>query len=338
MIERYRAALAEKADQAKATRTKSNTPQYIFLPNALLEHPPIRHRDQEPDSGFSVYEFAIAAACAFLARQNLASVRHVHSLRKGNEAIRRQRQNAANWHHISNSPTDFIKETGSFAYADASRAFDTAPSEKTLRLDVTKTKLLRIASVSRKGDNWGRLEDALRRLTEPAGSFAPSLRGWERLPNGKLRLNVHPNWVPQGQYTRVLWPLPTSGPTILALYLFLSFIAGFERRRSTNISTEALYRRVGIPLSRPAHAERSLNRALVLVNAHYRRHSAAVAELEMPRGWKLAPVGDGTSVHFAYLGVVEAAKDQNEGLEDDDVFEQDSERSDELTRRWKAAE
>jgi hypothetical protein len=320
MIEHYRAARDENVGEEKERRAKSDAPQYIFLPNELVNHPPIRHRGENVEVGLSVYEFALAAACVFLARQNIASARHAHSWRKGRGTIRRQRRNMANWHHLSSSPTDFIKESASYAYSDAKLAFDSAPNEKALTIEVSKTKLLRTANISRKGDNWARLEEALQRLTEPAGSFAPALRSWERLPTGKLRLNVDPKWVPQqeGYFTRVLWPLPTGGATILALYLFLSFLSAFKRERWTNISTEALHRRLGIPLSGSVHAERSLDRALAGVNAHYRRYRAAATELEMPIHWRIAPVEDGTRLQFIpYLPPDEAMDDDTfDGLRD----------------------
>jgi len=320
MIEHYRAAFDENVGEEKERRAKSDAPQYIFLPNEWLNHPPIRHRGENVEVGFSVSEFALAAACAFLARQNKASVRHAHSFRKGRTTVRHQRRNMAHWDHLSSSPTELMKEVASCAYGDGRLQFDLAPPDDALTIEVSKTKLLRTANISRKGDNWARLDDALQRLTERAGSFASALRSWERLPSGKLRLNVDPKWVPQqeGWFTRVLWPLPTGGATILALYLFLSFLSAFERERWTNISTEALNRRLGIPLSGSAHAERSLNRALAGVNAHYRRYRAAATELEMPRHWRIAPVGDGTRLQFIrYLPPDEAVDDDTfEGLRD----------------------
>jgi hypothetical protein len=323
MINRYSTAPAETGDEAEGRRTKPTTPYYVFLPNALLRDPPIRHRGEHVEVGLSVFEFAIAGACAILARQKIASIRHDHAFGRGGEAIRGQRKRVKLAVQYGQDPAQLIKDAGSYSYSDAKLAFDSTPSEKSLTIELSITKLLRIANVSRKSDNWARLDTALQRLTEPTGSFAPALRTWKRLANGKLRLKVDPKWVPQGRYTRVVWPLPTGGPTILALYLFLSFVSVFDRRRSTDISTEALYRRLGIPLSRPAHAERSLNNALGRVNAHYRRHSATITELALPRGWKIEPVAGGTRVHFTYIGATQGAKDQDDDFEvegDDDLW------------------
>ena len=83
----------------------------------------------------------------------------------------------------------------------------------------------------------------------------------------------------------------------MALYLFLF---GADLRGKTSIRTDVLYKRLKIPLSRPAHASRALDRALDLVNQHLRRlnEGGRLKELELPAAFEIVPLKGGDWIRF----------------------------------------
>jgi hypothetical protein len=136
-------------------------------------------------------------------------------------------------------------------------------------------------------------------------SLPPLLKDYRTEPNGKLRLTVNVEWLPRGNFTKVPWPPPKGGPHVLALYLFL-FACNHEYRyfdsqdydpRKSSISLAGLYRRLGITEPRPAHALRTLRRALKCVNTHLARQVVELTAKSMPTGFTMEAVAGG---HVAF--------------------------------------
>jgi hypothetical protein len=177
---------------------------------------------------------------------------------------------------------------GSAGYQQGKERF--RPRDK-LTFEVAASVLMRTAGLSRGGRSLARLPAILQRLqvgvrvdrrTMPA-----VLVGFESLERGRFRLSVAPAWFPK-RFDRVPLPVPTSGANVLALFLFLF---GADRRpdTETSIRFKTLCERIGIPISRPAHATRSLDRALEQVNRHLRTLRAELDAMDLPAAFKIEP-------------------------------------------------
>jgi hypothetical protein len=286
--------------QAKAQskqKMKVARPAFVCIPRQLTTLPPIRHRSELADAALSVSEFAVAASCMALARKELSMERHDHALRAGKKAIDEKREKPIAHLDVWSAREQFDLAGGE-AYLRAHFEFGRTRSEKEVRIECTRSTLLKLAGLSRNERNARKLPNALRRLMQPAGGFPPLiLSGGTTNASGKLDLRINGRWIPSRRFARVPWPAPTKGPTLLALYLFLF---GADLRGQTSISTEVLYRRLGIPLSKPAHAQRALDRALDLVNKHLRQlnKDGKLDEFKFPTAFKIAPIEDGSRLRF----------------------------------------
>jgi hypothetical protein len=272
--------------------------EYVCLARGFATHPPIRHRGDKSDADLSLFEFVIAATCAGLARAKLAEARHQHALRAGREALQRERPQASRDMSFRMGRVSYqFMLAGKVGYEEGRRAFDHNADGESFLVEISSRALLRVAGLSWNSHNRARLGSALRRLTKPIAKFPPVLWRWPKAPNGHLRLLVDGWWVPRRRYARVPWPPPTSGPTVLALYVFL---AGADLRGEASIQTETLYRRLGIPMSIPAHAQRALDRALALVNKQLDKlnKNGKLDELKLPTTFEIVPMAGGTKVHF----------------------------------------
>ncbi|HLH98755.1 MAG TPA: hypothetical protein VKW08_26900 [Xanthobacteraceae bacterium] len=264
MIAKYRSETAPPIAEPVPSSEERKL-AFVCLPTPLLKKAPIRYRDEALDIGLSVFEFALAATCAALARAKLVGTRQAAASRRGRSA-------GINFKW----PTDGV-----------------------VVVETSIRELFRVAGLSRKLSNLDRLPQALRRLTEPLPKFASALSKWRKSPSGRIELHVRAEWFPPRRFDRVPWPLPTSGPTILTLFLFLF---GADRRPETDISIEVekLYRLLGIAAKRPAHAQRSLDRALKRVNQHLSELNCegALDRAELPVEFHVVPILRGTRVQF----------------------------------------
>jgi hypothetical protein len=290
---------ARAADRL-AARLRTTT--FYYLPHEVLKAPPIRHRNGRPKDGVTVFEFALAAAVGLLVRLERGEEAHDYAWPSGKEAIdkrrskldreraRRERQRNIKRKRerydpgydpdADGPPTDHPPRyhqrrrhwddthytvAGRQGYATARAEYDKlVADDKLVDVEVTRANLLRAMAVPRKGANYAALPAALQRLTQPVDKFPPPLERWDALPDGRLHLHVHPFWVPEDCYELAPSPLPTSGPTVLALYLFC---LGADTRpgSDTTIAVEALCKLIGIPA---AHARRALTQALQMLNRH----------------------------------------------------------------------
>jgi hypothetical protein len=290
-----------RAADRLAARPRTTTTFY-YLPQEVLKAPPIRHRNGRPRDGVTGFEFALAAAIGLLVRLERGEEAHEYAWPSGKEAIdkrrskldreraRRERQrnikrkrerydpgydpgadgpptdHPARYHQRRRHWDDtHYTVAGRQAYAAARAEYDKlVADDKLVDVKVTRANLLRAMAVPRKGANYAALAAALQRLTQPIGRFPPALQRCDELPDGRLQLQVHPFWVPADCYEPAPSPLPTSGPTVLALYLFC---LGADTRpgSDTTITVETLCTLIGIPA---AHARRALTQALQMLNRH----------------------------------------------------------------------
>jgi hypothetical protein len=259
-------------------------PSFVFIPRELLTHPPIRHRGETEEAGLSVFEFAVAAAIILLARQARRNAGHRAALQTGRKAMRRLRSQR---HPIRDtsafSADEQFQMEGSAAFERGLARFYKEHAEEDIPIKSTRAELLRLAGLSRKAENNHRVSDALNRLTRSVGKF-PRVLAHGRF--GKtLILTVTAEWVPFRRFGRVDLPLLTSGPTALALQLFLS---GIDKSGRTSIKAEVLYRRLGIRTPWPAHAIRALESAHGRVNDHRRGLGLETFEIVERRGQRLS--------------------------------------------------
>ena len=271
---------------------------FVCIPRQLVIRPPIRHRGAPDDDGLSVFEFVVAATCVRLARAELNNFRHKYALSIGKKAINRERRHASKDLQTKIGGVSYqFKLAGTDGYLQGQQAFDDAMRGECFAVELSAHEFFRASGLARNGRSTARLPSTFERLTMGAGTFGPVLRQWTKTRHGRLRLEVEGKWVPKLRFARVAWPLPTSGATVLALYLFLS---STDQRSEVSIKTENLYRFLGIPLNRPAHAERALDRALLLVNRHLERlnQDGLLDECELPTKYVVLPIQDGHRLCF----------------------------------------
>jgi hypothetical protein len=274
-------------------------PVFVCIPRQVLTRPPIRHRGSPADTSLSVFEFVIGVACIALARPQAAKARHDYALRAGLRAMNERRQkpiiNDDRW-----TPREQFEAAGSDGYAKARSEFNRAPIDSDFKIQCSRSMLLHSAGLSCNQRNLRKLSEAMRQLARPVGNFPPLLLSW-RLPTttcNAMRICVNRWWVPRRQFTRVPWPAP-KGPIALAAYLWM-FGADTRAKSQTSIRLLNLYRILGIPLSCSAHSERSLNRALDLINSHLGRLNVAGAldNDGLTTRFEIVPSAEGTLVHI----------------------------------------
>jgi hypothetical protein len=308
-------------DEQQATQpypsNKPLTPFWVGLPNALLQNPPIRHRGERPELGLTVFEFALGSGLLLLARMQIGSDRYQYAWVAGKHAIkesrvafkaraekRRNRSQSKSRSKTDYRPRDLssyeeFQIEGSQGYDDGARAFNRKRGIAPVTVRTSKRGLFRAANVSLNRQNQARLQSALQRLQQRVGTLPPVIRKVLRDRKGGLAFEVDATWVPLGEFATVPWPVPTSGATVLALYLFC-FGADLRQNSRTTIRPERLYRYIGIPRSRPAHEERALARALERVNAHLRKLDGLgeLTEAELPIGFKIEPTHGGRRIRI----------------------------------------
>jgi hypothetical protein len=288
MVERYRSRLSPEmtpvATPARKPSAKSASPAFVFIPRDFVTHPLVRHRDQAETVGLSVFEFAIATAILLLARRARRASGHQHALRSGESAMLARRSSR---HPVRDtyelSADEQFQAYGSTGYQQGLAKFFEDNADEDISIKSSRSELLRLAGLSRKAENSRGVPDALNRLARSVGKFGPVL---SQCRLGKtLRLTVSAEWVPIKRFVRVDLPLLTSGPTVLALQLFLS---GIDKSGRTSINAAELYRRLGIRTPWPAHAIRALELARGRVNDHRRRLGLETFEIVERRGQRLS--------------------------------------------------
>jgi hypothetical protein len=308
VVDRYRPRYSPPAPVTAPPKAKvmperrAKSLAFVCLPNAILKHPPIRHRGAPPEAGLSALEFALAGACVSLAKAKQATARHEYAWRAANDAIRAHRERPLRNLDMMSAREQF-EAVGSGSYERGRSRFNRERNDREFSIQCLPGALLRLAGLSPNGKNHARVTAALRRLSRTVGKFPPLLTRWETAPGGKLNLRVEGRWVPRQRFARVPWPAPTAGPAVLALFLFL-FGVDLRRNSSTSIGIVSLYRRLGIPLARPAHAERALGRALDRVNTHLLRLNAngRLDEFDLATAFEIVTVDDGDRVRFRKIG------------------------------------
>jgi hypothetical protein len=257
-----------------------------YLVPALLKHPPIRHRGDPSEAGLEPFEFVLGATAIIIARVKVGRLRKIY--------IDKQVQKAFGGARSKMKPGKtnraLFQRIGRETRRKARASFPWPTGATVIRL--YRRELFRIAGLSRNAVNLGRLVAALDRLKQPTTKHLPPLLLTHgRAEDGRLRLEVNPEWVPRGGYDDVPWP-PPAAPIVLALYLFAF---GTEQRGNTSIRFETLYKRLGID---QRYGRKSLGRALESVNSH-------LAWL-YDKGWFAKPIRfelvasrDGTRVHIA---------------------------------------
>lgn len=160
----------------------------------------------------------------------------------------------------------FAKEQASIAAANGfhlkmQRLQKLRPPE-IIRVDLTRTELLRLSGLSTDTRSLTKLDSLLSRLLTLTVEDLPSpLSRFVQLRSGRLRLHVASVWI-EPSYVKISLPLPTRSLTAVNLSLFL---------RTTNrdgvISLAALCRHIGIDPALPSFSQRrSVRRALNAVN------------------------------------------------------------------------
>jgi hypothetical protein len=275
---------------------------YVHIPRHVLTDPPIRHRHMS-DQYLTPYEFAVGAGALVSAQAVLANSRHQEALKSGEEAIERQdhyhTKFKREWQKVSEqrrrgidapapmysftfrdevrhktgmSKRKVLQEAGKHGYRKQLKRSRRMTPPEIITIEVSQRALLRQAGLQSDGAHHRRLADTLNRLCLPIGDAQPMLKGWERTPSRRLRLQVFGAWLAP-PFGRVPLPLPVCSPTALALYLFLHGIKTNQHLSNpSNIrqhDLKSFYRRIGIATRwGEAVCKRTFKRAFDAVNTH----------------------------------------------------------------------
>jgi hypothetical protein len=290
-----------KAKRVPTPKPKS-TFDFAFVAREILLRPPLRHRGEPPEAGLSVFDFCIGVAATILARRARAAKAHHAGLRAGKRAMTAKRNQEQPVHNkAESSPYEQFDYAGNAGFETGRARYFKDHAHLNWPIETSRAELLRCAALDRKSANNLRVSGALDRLTSAAGDFSSVLARWDS-GGERLKLVVRNEWLELQRYRSVPLPLPTSGPVVLALYLFLIAIAPVRatitnpipRRpsRTISIASESLYGRLGIRTGRPAHDERALRTALALVNEHRRKLGQGLPAFELSDdgkgGWRFS--------------------------------------------------
>jgi hypothetical protein len=287
---------ATPSSSAKPERAAEPEWHKAYLVPALLKRPPIRHRGEPPEAGLDPFEFKIGGTALLIARVKIGSLRDDYRRDKGQRAM-----NGARNKNMKPGKTNraLFQRIGSEANRKASKSFSWPTTATVIRLH--RRELFKHAGLSRSAPTRHRLPSALDRLTQPTTKHLPPLLLTHGLAeDGRLRLEVNPEWVPRGGFDCVPWPAPGA---VIGLRLYL-FVFGTDQRNDTNttISLENLYELLGIP---KRHGWRTLGRALFLVNEHLAwLHRAGM--LKRPIQFEFVMSRDGKRCHIAKMAQQEA--------------------------------
>jgi hypothetical protein len=329
---------------------KPKTALFVCLPNQILKHPPIAHRNSADTGLLPVFDCAVVAGIVALTQGQVTQQRHDYALGVGKQALRQQRKKVdkdSKWmaqYRVRGVNYEFHL-AGSGGYFEGEQDFDRGAGRTAVSLEITRSKLLRAANLSNGGKNHARLDAALKRLRSPVrgvGSrreFPPLLLAVKRLPDGRVRLSVNSKWLPRELYGRVPMPVPTRGNCANALALFL-FLCGTDQRqnsRTASMETEKLCLRIGISYRYPKEASDALDDALATVNTHLKKlnrlGALEAATKPLPLRFDLLPLNDDDRVSFqAHCGARQG--EEMEMAATDDSDEPDRQPSDRCVERY----
>jgi hypothetical protein len=256
------------ADAIDNAEPSGESPAYVLLPRAVLRRPPTRHRGDECKSGLTVFELAVAGACAMVARRAAADALRAQALAAGKGAIDSERESLtpAQMRGIAEGGVrvaDVIGGAGSGGY------WLNRYADVDVEVAISRRQLLRFAGVARSGRAGAMLTPALRRLTRPVGAFAPVLT--DLRIGKKVAFVVHAYWLPLNRFAPVPWPPPTKrgGATAAGLWLLLHG-ADLRRGAATTMRFAVLIERLGMSERCSGEANEKIDAALDIVNRHVR--------------------------------------------------------------------
>ena len=165
----------------------------------------------------------------------------------------------------------------------------------------------------------GKLAPALNRLLKPVADHPPVLESWERLKDGRLRLQVCGAWFPRRAYARLPLPLPLHSAMTTSLYLFLNAIRT-DWMNKTDIASKSLFNRLGIASQGQAKqrlwdtiraALKSINEHLAELDGSLKRHRLMDV---VPWRYEIDAVKGARRVRFL---AIPRHPDEREAVEDD---------------------
>ena len=189
-----------------------------------------------------------------------------------------QAAHAPQRYHTFTSKTPFkpkkfgmaLKRAGELGYEQRKKELRKRPAPEIVRIEITKSALLRRAGLSADAKNLGRLDSILMTLTKPLvmgdRKRSPLLNSVRKLSSGRLRMNVAGEWL-NNQFRKIPLPLPTRSRVATSLYLFLHFIR-IGPTVTEHISERSLYAKLLIASPDVWVCRQSLKRALDVVNQH----------------------------------------------------------------------
>jgi hypothetical protein len=263
---------------------------FAMVPKSVLWPPPIAHRHTHENKHFvSPFQFAVLGALLIEAARAWAGQRHQLAFAHGGtkqklekqyekkyraelatmttrreagatpmQAPRPRRQYSftSEQSYKPMAGAKALKQAGQKAYQARREALRQGPPPAWVTLTLTRSKLLKLAGLPKKGTNLAKLDQALDRLRKPVGDQVGPLHSWQETA-GALRLNVLGDWL-LPPFVKVPLPVPTS-PSALALFLFIQKVDTHSARRNTRGERGAMRRKklcdlLGIPTSRAFQA------------------------------------------------------------------------------------
>jgi hypothetical protein len=277
-------------------------PIYSVFGPLLLKAPPIRHRNGPAVAGLLTFELVLGATVCLLARFKIDQFKKKESMVPGKLLFANMRRKPT-----KKTSTKLLRYLGAQKYKAALAAWEW-PIKGDIEFDVSRRALFRMAGLPRTVRNLDRLPEALKRLTQPTNKTLPPILVDYKMTDDKVLLTVDVRFAPPAgpgfQFYRMPWPLPASGPIVLALYLFA--FGTDQRAGRGRIEYGRLYKLLGIP---KRDARRALDRAVIAVNKHLERlnNKGLLDKEKLPTKIDLSPSPAGRFVRIELSGAKYAA-------------------------------
>lgn len=289
---------------------------FALFPNAVCEHPPIKHRHAGSywRRGLTPMQFYVLGGIVIASRAALDEQRHRQAFAKTAAAIRKEVKTGKKFFDAKEAADAYgwgappkgraIQRAGSNAYNARKKSLrKVAPDE--VAFEITPRRLLCFSGLTVDSDSYRAVDAALKRLCRPVGAggceMPAPLRDWEIGAAGKLRLSVDGAWLPASRFKRVWWPPPKRSAAALALYLFAQFTDTRATYRG-EVTEQWFADRIGLdPGMSTGARRRAINAAFGVLNDYMRDLPDALVKrmwgrkrrVEIPMAYTCEPITGG---------------------------------------------
>jgi len=203
-----------------------------------------------------------------------------------------------------------VRDAGRKEYRKSMKRQKRSSNPEGVMVSISRRQLIAMSGLTNDGDSYKLIEAALNRLCRPIGSgkggMPGVLRNWEEMPNGRMCLHVHGDWLPKNRFARVLWPTPKRSPAALALHLLVQVMRTGKINQKV-ASPGWLARKIGIDDDAPNSVKRrgldgaldGVNKLLdELTDERVKRLWSSIPRVEPPQEFTLESFNDGSEIRI----------------------------------------